>query len=60
MESCSHIKYNSSKLFTLIKELSGKRTNAAANQQILFNQYILTRDDDIVRAFNKQSKICLA
>ena len=53
MESCSH-KYNTSQFFSLIKDLSGKRTNACPNQPLIFNNNILTRDGDIARAFNVQ------
>ena len=56
VESCSH-KHNTSTFFALINELNVERTNAAANQPILLNQSILTRDGDIARVLKKQFSI---
>ena len=52
-ESCSH-KHNTSQFYSLIKQLSGKKTNPAPNQPIYFHGKVLMRNKDIAIAFNRQ------
>ena len=53
VETCSH-KHDTSRFWSLLKSLSGKRPQRTPNQPITFHNKTLSKNHEIATAFNKQ------